>query len=98
MIYNLDYSPALKKNHHTADVSFADFLPFKNFSPPQLLALILIGSYSYLILIVSYLILILSYSSKNNRARTLQVQTTLAPGGYIALLLPIFQRTKMKRS
>ena len=43
MIYNLDYSAALKKNHHTGDVSFADFFPFKKFSLPQLkLALILI--------------------------------------------------------
>ena len=43
MIYNLDYSPALKKNHPTGDVSFADFFPFKKFSLPQLkLALILI--------------------------------------------------------
>ena len=43
MIYNLDYIPPLKKNHHTGDVSFADFFPFKKFSLPQLkLALILI--------------------------------------------------------
>ena len=26
-IYHLDYSPVLKKNHHTAEVSFADYSP-----------------------------------------------------------------------
>ena len=43
MIYNIGIIPVLKKNHHTGDVSFADFFPFKKFSLPQLkLALILI--------------------------------------------------------
>ena len=71
MIYNRDYSPALKKNHHTGDVSFADFFPFKKYSLPQLkLALILI---------ITYLL--------NNRARTLQgPKRVLTPGGYNELL------------
>ena len=57
MIYNLDYGPILKKNHHTADVSFADFSPLKVFLYPSF---------------AGWLLLFLL----NNRARTLQVQTT----------------------